>query len=304
MSILSRLGAIQIIESAQKVCTQWRNICKDRSMWRSIDMRNHGDLSSMPYDLEQMCMHAIDRSCGGLVHINIEYFGMDELLAYLTRRQYTLLSPSYFNVECLTTSNLRRLRLVMCWDVSDKGLIEAASKFPLLEELEITGKDSIEAFGRCCPLLKAFNYNQGGFRDPSDQFDKDALAIAENMHGLRHLQLVGNNLTNRGLLAILDGCPYLESLDLRKCFHVNLKGDVGKRCAEQIKDLRRPDDSLHDYPFTEEIDDPGFSSYGYDSDDYNDCDDYGDYDYYGGFDDFGGYDGFDGYDSDYNVCLV
>ncbi|XVF81982.1 hypothetical protein PTKIN_Ptkin16aG0006300 [Pterospermum kingtungense] len=272
VSILSRLGAIQIIESAQKVCMQCRNICKDPSMWRSIDMRNLDDLSSMPYDLEKMCMHAIDRSCGGLVDINIEYFGTDELLAYIAHR----------------TNNLRRLRLVMCWDVSDEGLIEAASEFPLLEELEIyfgdTGKDSIEAFGSCCPLLRTFKYNQEGTRDPSYQSDEEALAIAENMHGLHHLQLIGNKLTNRGLQAILDGCPYLESLDLRKCFHVNLKGDIGKRCAEQIKNLRRPDDSIHDYPFTAEMNDSGFSSYGYDSDDYNDCDDYGDYYDYGYFD--------------------
>ncbi|XVF68320.1 hypothetical protein PTKIN_Ptkin10aG0195300 [Pterospermum kingtungense] len=71
------------------------------------------------------------------------------------------------------------------------------------------------------------------------------------MHGLRHLQLVGNDLSNRGLQAILDGCPYLESLDLRNCFNVNLEGDLGKRCAEQIKNLKRPDDSILDYQFAD-----------------------------------------------------
>ncbi|XVF81983.1 hypothetical protein PTKIN_Ptkin16aG0006400 [Pterospermum kingtungense] len=258
VSILSRLGAIQIIESAQKVCTQWHNICKDPSMWRSIDMRNFGDLSSMPCDLEKMCMHAIDRSCGGLVDINIDYFGTDELLAYIAQR----------------TSNLRRLRLVMCWwNVSDHGLSKAASKFPFLEELEIYfcdfDEDSIEVVGRCCPLLKTFKYNQEGSRFPSYRSDEEALAIAENMHGLRHLQLIGNKLTNRGLQAILDGCPYLESLDLRKCLRVNLEGDIGKRCAERIQNLRRPNDSIHDFEFAAEID----------------------------FDDY------DGYDSDYNVYL-
>ncbi|XVE94241.1 hypothetical protein REPUB_Repub01dG0264600 [Reevesia pubescens] len=270
-SILLRLGAIEMIESAQKVCTQWRNICKDPSMWRSIDMRNLGDLSAMPYDLEKMCIHAIDRSCGGLVDINIEYFGTDELLTYITQR----------------TSNLRRLRLVICWGVSDEGLSEAALKFPLLEELEIylgnIGKDAIEVVGRCCPLLKTFKFNQQGNRNSSSTYDDEALAIAENMHGLHHLQLIGNKLTNQGLQAILDGCPHLESLDLRKCFHVDPEGDMGKRCAEQIKNLRRPNDSTHDYQFTAEVNydyDDNDSTSGFSYDDYALVDDYNGYESY------------------------
>ncbi|XVF68326.1 hypothetical protein PTKIN_Ptkin10aG0195900 [Pterospermum kingtungense] len=238
-SILSRLGPVEIIESAQKVCTQWRDICKNPLMWRSIDMRNLGESHVMPYDLDIMCMHAIDRSCGGLVDISIEFFGTDELLTYMAQR----------------TSNLKRLRLVVCRRVSDEGLSEAASKFPLLEELEIyetnVRKDSIEAVGRCCPLLHTFKYNQRASPNSMFEYDDEALAIAKNMHGLRHLQLVGNELSNRGLQAILDGCPYLESLDLRNCFKVNLEGDLGKRCAEQIKNLKRPEDPIHDYQFAD-----------------------------------------------------
>jgi hypothetical protein len=63
------------------------------------------------------------------------------------------------------------------------------------------------------------------------------------MSELHHLQLFGNKLTNDGLQSILDGCPHLESLYLRQCFNVTLAGNLGRRCAEQIKDLRRPHDS-------------------------------------------------------------
>ncbi|CAB4276533.1 unnamed protein product [Prunus armeniaca] len=69
------------------------------------------------------------------------------------------------------------------------------------------------------------------------------------MHGLRHLQLGQNQLTNDGLREILDSCPHLESLDLRHCFNLNLEGDLGKRCTEQIKQLRLPNDSSDDYEF-------------------------------------------------------
>lgn len=82
------------------------------------------------------------------------------------------------------------------------------------------------------------------------------------MPGLRHLQLVGNELTNKGLHAILDGCPYLESLDLRKCFNVDLdEEEMGQRCGVQIEDLKCPNDSIHDYQFATEMNDHGAPKY-------------------------------------------
>lgn len=32
----------------------------------------------------RLCRHAVDRSCGGLLDINIDYFGTDDLLKYIT----------------------------------------------------------------------------------------------------------------------------------------------------------------------------------------------------------------------------
>ena len=85
-SILCRLGTIEILNSAQNVCSQWRNICEEPSMWRSIDMHNMGEVWDMDYDLEKMCVHAVDRSCGHLLDINLEYFGSDELLIHIAER--------------------------------------------------------------------------------------------------------------------------------------------------------------------------------------------------------------------------
>ena len=112
-------------------------------------------------------------------------------------------------------------------------------------------------------LLKSLKWNQLWDGRPhihiegDEEFDDDgeALAIAKNMPELRHLQLIGNKVTNDGLQAILDGCPHLESLDIRKCFNVTLSGNLGKRCAERIKNLRHPNDSTHDYGFMAEISD-------------------------------------------------
>ena len=91
-------------------------------------------------------------------------------------------------------------------------------------------EEPLKALGRYCPLLKSLKRNQFWDGQPrigiegDEKFDDDygALAIAKNMPKLRHLWLIGNRVTNDGLQAILDGCPHLESLDLRKCFNVTL----------------------------------------------------------------------------------
>ncbi|KAG2684681.1 hypothetical protein I3760_10G086500 [Carya illinoinensis] len=94
-SILKRLGVIEILTSAQKVCLLWRKICKGPSMWRTINMAAYRDYDlmaayldswSMPYYVEDMCRHAIDLSCGQLVGITLGPFCTDDLLKYVTER--------------------------------------------------------------------------------------------------------------------------------------------------------------------------------------------------------------------------
>jgi hypothetical protein len=91
-SILLRLGAIEILKSAQLVCSLWRNLCKDPSMWRAVELRYSGNRWGFPYHLETMCRHAVDRSCGQLVDISIEYCGTDELLRHIADRYFLFCS--------------------------------------------------------------------------------------------------------------------------------------------------------------------------------------------------------------------
>lgn len=205
-------------------------------------MPNFENDLSTDHELEILCYRAVDYSCGNLLDINIEYFGTDDLLRHIAN----------------SASHLQRLRLACCYSITDEGLCGVAEKLSHLEELDISisglSKDPLEAIGRCCPRLKAFKFNMEGCRRPHIESDDEAFAIAQNMPELRHLQLFGNKMTNDGLLAILDGCPHLESLDIRQCFNINLAGTLGKRCNEQIKDLRLPYDATDDYPFEVEFD--------------------------------------------------
>ncbi|RID40484.1 hypothetical protein BRARA_J00524, partial [Brassica rapa] len=122
-----------------------------------------------------------------------------------------------------------------------KGLAEAVVKLPLLEELEVSDCSYI---GYCSSLGDTPKVVGQSYKS-----DDVALAIAETMPGLRHLQLFGNKLTEAGLNAILDSCPNLEHLDLRNCYNLNLSGNLKKRCSEMIKVVRRPNELIHDYPF-------------------------------------------------------
>jgi F-box/leucine-rich repeat protein 2/20 len=131
-------------------------------------------------------------------------------------------------------SQLRCIRLDHCNEISKEGLIELGTKLPLLEELDI----SMDFYpGLCLPhKLQLFHVLQ--FEFAADCND-DAFAIAKTMPKLRRLNISGNALNDVGLLAILDGCPLLESLDLEGCF--NISESLEDRCYDQIKDLRLSD---------------------------------------------------------------
>ncbi|XP_027774972.1 putative F-box/LRR-repeat protein 23 [Solanum pennellii] len=232
MDILQRLGTIEIVESTQRVCSTWWKVCHDPAMWRVIDLK---------YDppcvkhcvLKKICRIAVDRSQGQLLKISIHKFGNKDLLYYIA--------------ESVAGS-----------------LSSAAKNLPLLEELHIhltlITEEDIESVGRYCPLLKSFTlnarvcFNFGYSRLPDDG---QALAIATSMPELRCLALILNPLTSVGLEAILDGCPHLVSLDLRRCNNIDLVGDIGRRCREQIANLKQP----HDYEFDSEVSRHYLSSY-------------------------------------------
>ncbi|KAI3513543.1 hypothetical protein L1887_20879 [Cichorium endivia] len=226
-----------------------------------------------------MCKHAVDRSQGQLVDLTIVDFPNHELLLYIADR----------------SSQLRRLDISSCYGELYDGY-EFLKKFPLLEELSLCitdiSKGDIEIAGRCCPMLRTLKVNCKFYRFSDDDTNEEslmirntiAIAIGKNLPELRHLALIGNTMSNTGLHAILDGCCHLESLDLRQCLYLDLKGDLGKKCLEKIKCVKLPNDSLEGLPFGLRCDDDmlledfvsGDSDYDYDYD-YDEYFDYDDY---------------------------
>ncbi|KAJ9566045.1 hypothetical protein OSB04_002011 [Centaurea solstitialis] len=196
--ILQRLDVDDILMSVEKVCRNWRRICKDPAMWKIIDSDHKFD-GWCGGEYEDLIKHAVDRSCGELIDISLGIYGSDHLLDHITR----------------CSSKLNRLCLIGCYAVTSSGL-----------------KD-IKVIGRNCPQLKSFKMETMVM-----DVDIHAHAIANSMPGLRHLKLAGAIGGDDGVQAILNGCPHLESLDLCRCFYLDdLEKDFEKLCRERIKDF-------------------------------------------------------------------
>ena len=88
-NILHRLGSIEILFSACKVCPLWWNICKDPYMWRTIRMKGlfYFRLTN-GYNLVKILRNAVERSCGQAEDIDIEEIGTDDLLKHIADSWY------------------------------------------------------------------------------------------------------------------------------------------------------------------------------------------------------------------------
>ncbi|XP_051136510.1 putative F-box/LRR-repeat protein 23 [Andrographis paniculata] len=183
--------------------------------------------------LEMMCREVVDRSQGQLIDITIVCFGTNDLISYVSQR----------------CSHLKCLKLGHCVLVSSKCLKVVAQNLKKLEELHLVideiPPEDIENIGTSCPQLKSFTY----FSTNIDIVDEYAMAVARSMPNLHHLCLFGHRMTNKGLEAILDSCPRLESLDIRRCFNIDLPDNLRNRCSKQIKHLMRPNDPIYDPPW-------------------------------------------------------
>ncbi|KAK9706988.1 hypothetical protein RND81_07G165600 [Saponaria officinalis] len=217
LMILMKLQQVEILESVQFVCKPWYDLCKEPFMWRIIYFQDLDEIGWFPgrymerpksvfpngpkmlFNHEKMVFNAIDRSSGGLIDLDIEGFVPYSLCSYVASR----------------CTQLKRFRLLPRRKISSKIITEALEKLSSLEELEIcpcsSHTEEVVSIIHSCPSLATFKLNRAlCYRNWS--CDDVALAIGRTITDLRNLQLIGNNMTNVGLMAILEGCSRLQSL--------------------------------------------------------------------------------------------
>ncbi|GJM91022.1 hypothetical protein PR202_ga07357 [Eleusine coracana subsp. coracana] len=237
-AVFGKLDAAELLTGAGLVCRAWHRLAAtDPTLWRRVDMSDQGDL----LETEAMARAAVDRAAGTMEAFWADTFVTNNLLLYMSQR----------------ASSLKSLQLSLCHMVSNEGFSEAIKGFSELEELDITFcslyGSVCEAIGKACPQLKCFRLNErwtilhSEYLDGLDD-DTEALGIASTMPGLQDLQLIGNNITNDGLMAILDCCPHLKSLDIRQCYNIQLDDALKSKCA-RIRNLKLPYDPISDFKF-------------------------------------------------------
>ncbi|CAM0147690.1 unnamed protein product [Urochloa decumbens] len=230
-TIMGKLPVDGVLAGPAQVCRNWRHAAAEEpALWRRVEARFGAGLATARL--------AFWRSGGRAQAFEAERVADDRVLLYLAN----------------WLSRLKSLCLISCYSVSSEGFIDAIQGFPLLEKLELSlckniFGEAIEAAGKACPHIKRFRLSNDRFYSFEDEYinDQEAHGIS-TMHELRSLQLFANNITNKGLVAILDNCPNLEYLDIRHCFNVQLDAALKAKCSS-IKTLRLPNDITDDYEF-------------------------------------------------------
>ncbi|CAF2036211.1 BnaA09g03940D [Brassica napus] len=121
-------------------------------------------------------------------------------------------------------SNLLRLKLGLCTNISDKGMFHIGSKCSKLLELDLYrcggfGDDGLAAISRGCKSLNRLIISYCG-----ELTDAGVEQIRQLEH-LSYLELRGlKNITGAGLAAVACGCQKLDYLDLKKCENIDDSG--------------------------------------------------------------------------------
>ncbi|KAL5708902.1 hypothetical protein ACHQM5_019648 [Ranunculus cassubicifolius] len=234
--IFIKLGVVELLANAQKVCSLWKKLAKEPLLYRSIDFQgseryttNAENCSKYArFQLAMLAKEAVDRSCGQLVKLSTTRGSCwDRIFCYVN-----------------STNSLKSLKLRGWLFMSEHDLAHVVGGLDSLEELDMDWvyfpDFTIGELSRTCQKLTSFRLRVGMvFGKTSD----NALSVmAKNLPQLHRLTLEGFLITNKGLQTILEGFPRLEHLDLQQCSldKVLHKKNLLMKCATKIKSVIPP----------------------------------------------------------------
>jgi hypothetical protein len=114
--------------------------------------------------------------------------------------------------------SLTKINLICCSQITDKSVIEIAKSCPLLNNINLSGRDSkitdksIIEISKRCPLVIYINL---GYCPQIT--DLSIFSISKRCPLLTNLNICGLKITDKSVLEVAKKCPLLQYINLRNC---------------------------------------------------------------------------------------
>ncbi|KAI5075725.1 hypothetical protein GOP47_0009801 [Adiantum capillus-veneris] len=232
--IFNHLSLKEMLCTIPCVCRYWQCVSQDAACWQNIDLLEWSS-DKQPKIVDRMLLLLVNRSQGGLRRVCVPNLKNDSMLQLIAS----------------SGSQLEVLRIQDSF-ASEECLCEVAPKLSNLTYLDISGRFPsgalIESFGKHCKLITRLNLNMRLNVRESKSCDVAALAIAQHMQQLQHLEMAYGLLSIDGLKALLENCRDLQHLDLRGCWHLDMEESLVSEATKRIKVFLSPvvEDDIYD----------------------------------------------------------
>ncbi|XP_074556272.1 F-box protein FBW2-like [Curcuma longa] len=223
-SIFALIPTDELARTMSFVCRSWRDVLAEPYCWSVVSLEDWCRRVDRADVIDFVVRQLVRRSRGTIRRLSVYHLG-----------------DSGFAHAALFCRSLSVLEMAVSF-VTDKMVKKHESLLSNLTLLDISHcanitAQGIEVLGKNCKALVDLRRNMPppeithGDALPSSLVDEgEAMAVANTMVGLRHLELSYGRFSDKGLVAILSNCTALGFLDIRGCWCVRLADDVESMC--------------------------------------------------------------------------
>ncbi|KAJ1691452.1 hypothetical protein LUZ63_015607 [Rhynchospora breviuscula] len=242
MLTFCKLGMHQVLLRASSVCKPWREVAKNPTLWRRIDMgmsiRCFRRICKLREENSIVDATPLMRAIGTeMTKVAVKWGGncVEQLLIG------PACDANLFNYVADRARNLKSLSIIdnraFC---NVENMAKTLGQLKQLEELSIVRCTTpsgmmMKVVGTKCPQLKRLkiiNPFWSGTFTTWEEGTSTQLGIPEPMLQLEVLQLVLTSTTTVELMKIVERCPNLEILDLRSSPVQVTNDDIRNRCSK------------------------------------------------------------------------
>lgn len=253
INILSRLSVEDRWRGAMLVCKSWFSAFKEPSLHSVFDLDPQFD---SPLESTRWWTSEFEAKIDSMLQSVVQW-----TQSSLTQLRIRHCSDRSLALVALRCPNIEVLSIRSCPRVTDDSMSKIALSCKKLRELDISycyeiTHESLVLIGRNCSNLKVLKRNFMNWLDPSQHQgivpneylnacpqdgDDEAVAIANSMPGLEHLEIRFSKLSAKGLNSISQGCPSLEFLDVSGCANLTSR-DIANASSSlvHLKEIKKP----------------------------------------------------------------